>query len=89
MSQVTLYTRAPNSSTRYVTTNTTFNLTVDARLQFVSGGAGSSPITSATVPANTNSVNFWVKRVSAGVATVSITSAHLTPYNTTVVVNAP
>ena len=79
MSQVTLYTRAPNSSTRYVTTNTTFNLTVDARLQFVSGGAGSSPITSATVPANTNSMTFWVKRVNA----------HLTPYNTTVVVNAP
>jgi hypothetical protein len=30
-----------------------------------------------------------VKRLSAGVANVSITSANYTPYNTTVVVNAP
>lgn len=87
--QVTLYTRAPNATARYVLANTTFALSADAHLQFVSGGSSSVPITSIVVPAGANSVNFWVKRVSAGVANVSITSANYTPYNTTVVVNAP
>ncbi len=87
--QVWLYTRAPNTAQRSVTANTTFTLSADAHLQFVSGGAGSTPITSVTVPADASVVTFWVKRVSAGVANVSITNANYTPYNTTVVVNAP
>jgi hypothetical protein len=87
--QVTLYTRSPDNNTRYLSANTTFTLSADAHLQFVSGGAGSAPITSVVVPANSYFVSFWVKRLSAGVANVSITSANYTPYNTTVVVNAP
>lgn len=84
--QVTLYPRAPDGGIRSVGASTTFNLSVNANLQFVSGGAGSVPITSVTVPANANYVSFWVKRLSAGTANVSITNANYTPYNSVITV---
>ena len=86
---VTLYTRAANTTPRNVSVATVFNLSVDNFLQFVSGGPASVPITSVTVPANAGSVSFWVKRVAAGTANVSITNANYTTYSPTVTVNAP
>ncbi|MEX2181439.1 MAG: Ig-like domain-containing protein [Gemmatimonadaceae bacterium] len=87
--QVTLYTRAPNSTIRYVSAATTFTLSVDANLQFVSGGTASTPITSVVVPQDQYSVSFWLKRVSGGTANVSISATNYQTYNSTITVNSP
>lgn len=86
--QVTLYTRAPDATVRRVSAATTFTLGVTGNLQFVSGGAASTVITSVTVPADANSVSFWVKRMpGGGTATVTISSANYATYVSNVVVS--
>jgi hypothetical protein len=87
--QVILYPRAPDGSGRNVAANTTFNLAVDANLQFWSGGANSAQITSVVVPANGTQVAFWLKRTGAGAANVSISATGYTTYNSVVTVNPP
>jgi hypothetical protein len=87
--QVTLYTRSPNTSVRNVSAATTFNLAVDANMQFVSGGAGSTVITSVTVPQDQSSVSFWLKRVSAGTANVTISATNYQTYNSAITVSSP
>lgn len=83
--QVTLYTRGPDTGVNPVTAATTFSLGVSGNLQFVSGGASSSVITSVTVPANGNSVTFWMKRLAGGgTATVTISATNYTTYVSTV-----
>lgn len=83
--QVTLRTRAPDTSIRSVLAATTFTLGVTGNLQFVSGGASSAVITSVTVPANGNSVSFWMKRLAGGgTATVTISATNYTTYVSTV-----
>ncbi len=85
--QVTLYPKSANGTQRRHTVATTFTLAVDANLQFVSGGAASVPITSVVVPADAYSVSFWLKRVSAGTANVSISAANYQTYTSAITVN--
>ena len=73
--QVTLYPRAPDGAGRNVLNATTFSATTsNGNLRLVSGGANSVPITSVTVPAEASFVQFWVKGVSPGPATVTFTN---------------
>ena len=82
--QVTIYTRDGNQSIRSVAAATTFTLSPNANMQFVSGGATSTVITSVVVPAGANAVSFWVKGVSTGTGSATITNANYTPYTNTV-----
>jgi hypothetical protein len=88
---VTLYTRDQASLARNVVAATTFNLSADANVEFVSGGAAgaSVPITSVVVPADGGSVGFYVKRISAGTANVTISATNYQTYNSSITVNAP
>ena len=75
--QVTLYPRAPDGAGRNVLNATTFSATTsNGNLRLVSGGANSVPITSVTVPAEASFVQFWVKGVSPGTATVTFANAN-------------
>lgn len=84
--QVTLNTRDPAGTARNVSTATTFTLSANANVEFRSGGA---VITAVTVPANTSTATFWVRRTGAGTASVSITSPNYQTYNSTITVNSP
>jgi hypothetical protein len=75
--QVTLYTRDPNQQIRDVAGATTFTLAPNANIRFVSGGA---TITSVTVPATTNTVSFYIKGVTAGTGSATITSTNYVTY---------
>src|ERR1019366_3451979 len=55
---VTLYALDPNQGRRNVLAATTFTLAPNANIQFVSGGVSSTVITSATIPANAQYVQF-------------------------------
>ena len=82
--QVTFYTRDQNQSVRNVAAATTFTLSPNANIQFVSGGATSTVITSVVVPADGNSVTFWLKGVTAGTGSVNITNTNYQTYTNTV-----
>jgi hypothetical protein len=84
--RVTLSTRDANTSPRLVVAATTFTLAPNANIQFVSGGQGSVPITSVTVPADANSVVFYIKGVAAGSGSANITSTNYVPYTNTMTV---
>lgn len=79
--QVTLSTRAPNQSGYNVAAATTFALSPNANIQFVSGG---SVITSVVVPADGSYVQFYLKGVSSGTGTATITNANYTTYTNSV-----
>ena len=82
---VTLYTGDPVGTARNVAAATTFNLAVSgAAVELRSGGpAGSSVvITSVTVPADAYYVTFYVRRLAAGSATLTITNANYQSYTT-------
>lgn len=83
---VTLRTLGPEGAQRNVSAATTFTLAADANLVFAKDGA---TITSLTVPADASTATFYMKRVSAGTASVSITNANYQPFTSTVTVNAP
>jgi hypothetical protein len=87
--QVSLRTRDPAGNIRNVSAATTFNLSANANVEFVSGGAASAVITSVVVPANTSTATFWVRRTGAGTANVSISSANYQTYNSSITVNSP
>ncbi len=78
--QVTLYARAPNGSTRYVLAATTFTLAPNANVQFVTGGVNSVVITSAVIPAGAYYTTFWLKGVSTGTGSATITATNYQPY---------
>jgi hypothetical protein len=80
---VTIYARDQASNTHFVAAATTFTLTGSANVSFSSGSA---PITSVTIPANTQQVQFWVKGTSAGTSNVSISNANYTTYTSSIVV---
>jgi uncharacterized protein YjdB len=84
--QVTFYTRDFNQGIHPVVAATTFTLNPNANIQFVSGGATSAVITSAVVPADGNSVSFWVKGVSAGTGSTTITNASYSTYTNSMTV---
>ena len=75
---VTLYARDPATTVRNVAAATTFTLAPNANIQFVSGGVSSSVITSATIPADAQYVQFYLKAVSAGTGGATITATNYT-----------
>jgi len=77
--QVTLFPRDQVQSGHYVLDNTTFTLTPNAYIQFVSGGA---VITSVVVPATGYFVNFYVKGVTAGTGSAVISATNYETYTT-------
>ena len=77
---VYFYTLDPNGTNRNVAAAETFTLTPNANLQFVSGGSSSSVITSMVVPADASYVTVWVKAVSSGTGSVSITNSRYLTY---------
>lgn len=83
---ITLRTRGPDGALRRVTGATTFTLAVDANLVFHRDGV---PVSSVTVPADSDTVTFYMRRVSAGSANVSISNANYQTFTSTVTVNAP
>jgi hypothetical protein len=78
--QVTIYARDINQTVHYVTAATTYTLTPNANVKFVSGGANSATITSVTIPADQTQVSFWIKGVTAGNASSVFTSTGYTTY---------
>ena len=78
---VTLRTLDPNASNvRRVAAATTFALAPNANIQFRSGGAGSTTITSVTVPMDGSQVVFYVKALAAGSGTATITNPNYRPH---------
>ena len=78
---VTMYARDQNiSNIHYVTSPTIFTLTGTANVGFVSGGLPSVAITSVTIPADAQYVQFWIKGLTVGTSTVSIANANYTTY---------
>jgi hypothetical protein len=82
--QVTLYPRDPAGNGRNVAAATTFTLTHSSHVRFSQGGA---TVTSVTVPADGNSVSFWLVRLAPGAATVSITSPNYQTFESVITVN--
>jgi hypothetical protein len=81
--QVTLYARDPNTSTRYVVAATTFTLAPNANIEFRSAGA---VVTTVTIPADAQSVQFYLVGKTTGSGSVAITSANYKTYANTVTV---
>jgi len=86
---VTLYARDPVQNPRYVLAATTFTLAPNAHVQFVSGGANSAVITSASIPADAYYVQFYIKGVSAGAGSAAITATNYQQYTTPTVIITP
>jgi len=86
---VTLYARAPDQNIHPVLAATTFTLAPTANIQFVSGGANSVVITSATILADATYVQFYVKGVSQGTGTADITQANYQTYTTPTITVTP
>lgn len=80
---VTLYSRDPNTTPRNVVAATAFTLAPNANIQFRQGGA---VVTTVTVAAGAQSVPFYLKAVSAGTGSVTITNANYKSYFNTVTV---
>ena len=83
---ITLYARDPAQTARNVIAATTFTLAPNANIQFVSGGVSSAVITSATIPANAQYIQFYVQAVSAGPGSATISSTNYTTYVNSVTV---
>jgi hypothetical protein len=83
---VTLYARDPNQNVRNVLAATTFTLAPNANIQFVSGGVSSTVITSVTIPANAQYVQFYLQAVAAGTGSATITATNYTTYVNTMTV---
>lgn len=77
---ITLYARDPASTQRNVLAATTWTLSPNANIEFHAGGA---VITTVTVPAGAQSVTFYVKALSAGTASATITAANYQSYTNT------
>lgn len=79
---VTLHARAPDGNVRNVLAATVFDVASSGGLQVVSGGLNSVPVSTVTVPANGTSVQFWVKGVAAGAATLTFSNSDYQAYVT-------
>lgn len=74
---VTLYARSPDGGVRNVAAATTFDIAISGgALEARSGGVNSVVITSVTIPADAQSVTFYLRRVANGTATVTFTNAN-------------
>ena len=84
--QVTLYARDPGLNPRALVAATTFTLSPNANIKFVSGAAASAALTSVVIPADSYYVQFYIKGVSSGAGSASITNANYTTYTNSVTV---
>jgi hypothetical protein len=83
--QVILYTRDPAQNGRYVSAATVFTPTL-TNLEFWTGGASSTKLTTVTVPADQYYVYFWVKATGHGTGSATITATNYVTYNNTVTI---
>jgi len=83
---VTLFTRAPDTGVRRVSAATTFGVSVTGTaFEIRSGGVA---VSSVTVPADGQSVAFYIRRLAPGSGTFTLTNASYTTYTTpTITVN--
>jgi hypothetical protein len=77
---VTLYPRDPGQNIRNVLAATTWTLAPNANIEFRQGGV---VVTSVTVPADGNSVSFYVKALVAGTASATFTATNYTSFTNT------
>ena len=80
---VTLYARDPVQGVRNVLAAETWTLAPNANIQFRSGGAA---ITSITVLAGAQSVTFYMKALTSGTGSATITSTNYLSYTNTLTV---
>ena len=80
---VTLYARDPNTNVRYVVTATQFNFTSVSNIEFHQSGA---VVTSVTIPADAQYVQFYLVGKTAGTGSATITNANYKTYTNTVTV---
>ncbi len=73
---VTLYARDMDGSVRNVSAATTFNVAVSGTALEVH--VGGVTVTSVTIPADAQSVTFYLRRLALGTATVTFTNANYT-----------
>ncbi len=86
---VTLYARDSTQTTHYVQDSTTFTLAPNANIQFVSGGVSSAVITSVVIPKDAYYVQFYVKGVSQGSGSATISATNYVTYNTPTITVSP
>ena len=82
--QVTLYARDQTGTVRNVSVATTFAVSVSGGAFELRSGVPASPaLTSVTIPADAQSVSFWLRRLANGTGTATFTNAtyatHVTP----------
>ena len=80
---VTLYARDVNQTVHYVSAATTFTLAPNANIQFKSGGA---VITSVTIPADAQYVQFYIKGAATGTGSATITNSNYATYTNSVTI---
>lgn len=78
--QVTIYARDPNQGIRSVAAATQLALTAPTNVYFMSGGVSSSIITTATIPADAQSVSVYLKAYAQGTVTPTISATNYTTY---------
>jgi hypothetical protein len=81
--QVTLYVRDPSQNLRNVLATTTWTLAPNANIQFTSGVTA---ITSIQIPADGQSVPFYLKAISAGTGSATISATNYQSYTNSVTV---
>jgi hypothetical protein len=84
--QITLYARDSTQTGHYVQDTTTFTLTPNANIQFVSGG---QVITSIAIPKDGYYVQFYVKAVTQGSGQATISAPNYVTYNTPTITVSP
>jgi hypothetical protein len=73
--------RDPGQNVRNTLGATTWTLAPNANIQFTSGGAGSSVITSITIPATGQvTPTFYLKGVTAGTGSATFTATNYSTY---------
>jgi Bacterial Ig-like domain (group 1) len=77
---ITLYSRDPSQNARNIVAATQWTLAPSANIVFTLGG---SVITNVTIPANAQSVTFYVKALSSGTASATITATNYQSYSNT------
>jgi len=68
---------------------TTFTIASSANIQFLSGGPTSKVITSFTMPAGVNYIALWIKGISAGTGSFTVTHPDYQPFAATIAVVKP
>jgi hypothetical protein len=78
---VSFYVRDPGQNVRNTLGATTWTLAPNANIQFTSGGAGSTVITSITIPATGQvTPTFYLKGVTAGTGSATFTATNYSTY---------